>query len=602
MKFFAILFAWLLSSFAAAVPQSCHLTASNGAQNQISPRAIVSDACVSYADLEGLNRKAKPALDDLTRNTDFFSHYRLNLFSKTCPFWNDENSMCGNRACAVTTIDNEDEIPLAWRASELSKLEGPKAEHPGRQLQKERPQRPLQGLLGEHVGESCVVEYDDECDERDYCVPEDESTSGKGDYVSLNQNPERFTGYGGESAKMVWDFIYGENCFPKSTFSHKAGLGMSPTSKGPAEQDFRAVLQDAGRQQVVEQLNNQGLDTPVAVTSRLDFEDECLEKRVFHRLISGMHASISAHVCWEYLDQKTGEWQPNASCYDQRLHSHPERVANIYFNYALLTRAIAKMGPHLKDYAFCMGDSDQDAATKALVQAVAQNAMSAPNVFNEKELFVNGEGPKLKAEVKYKFRNISRTMDCVVCDKCRLWGKIQTAGYGAALKILFEFANDEVPVLTRTELVALFNTYGRLSNSLETVVKFRAMLRNQDLAGEAKDEKAHSIQDRAKKPHAVGLAIDENKTAEVFEDWEDENPASVDRTVWDEVKSECGQVLLAFRIVIRTYVRMPKTVWYIFVTEMNRFWEWFIGLPITPRVWRFERPSLGDLQNERPEL
>jgi len=29
-----------------------------------------------------------------------------------------------------------------------------------------------------------VVEYDDECDERDYCVPDDESATAKGDYVS----------------------------------------------------------------------------------------------------------------------------------------------------------------------------------------------------------------------------------------------------------------------------------------------------------------------------------------------------------------------------------------------------------------------------------
>lgn len=29
-------------------------------------------------------------------------------------------------------------------------------------------------------------------------------------------------------------------------------------------------------------------------------------------------------------------------------------------------------------------------------------------------------------------------MDCVGCDKCRLWGKVQTSGLGTALKILFE--------------------------------------------------------------------------------------------------------------------------------------------------------------------
>lgn len=32
---------------------------------------------------------------------------------------------------------------------------------------------------------------------------------------------------------------------------------------------------------------------------------------------------------------------------------------------------------------------------------------------------------KLKQDFKEKFRNISRIMDCVGCDKCRLWGKVQ---------------------------------------------------------------------------------------------------------------------------------------------------------------------------------
>ena len=96
--------------------------------------------------------------------------------------------MCGNVACAVTTIDEKD-IPPIWRAEELGKLAGPKASHPATR-QPEEPS-PLAGALGEGTEESCVVE-EDECDERDYCLPEDESAGGKGDYVSLTENPERF--------------------------------------------------------------------------------------------------------------------------------------------------------------------------------------------------------------------------------------------------------------------------------------------------------------------------------------------------------------------------------------------------------------------------
>ena len=31
-------------------------------------------------------------------------------------------------------------------------------------------------------------------------------------------------------------------------------------------------------------------------------------------------------------------------------------------------------------------------------------------------------------EFQEHFKNITRVMDCVGCDKCKLWGKLQVAG------------------------------------------------------------------------------------------------------------------------------------------------------------------------------
>lgn len=36
----------------------------------------------------------------------------------------------------------------------------------------------------------------------------------------------------------------------------------------------------------------------------------------------------------------------------------------------------------------------------------------------------------------FRFRNISRIMDCVSCEKCRVWGKLEILGLGTAIKIL----------------------------------------------------------------------------------------------------------------------------------------------------------------------
>ncbi|KAK1690264.1 endoplasmic reticulum Oxidoreductin 1 [Colletotrichum godetiae] len=570
----------------------------------ISPKAIVSDACASYSTLDKLNTKVKPLVDDLTRSTDFFSHYRLNLFHKKCPFWNDENGMCGNIACAVETLDNEEDIPEVWRASELGKLEGPLAKHPPRKVQHERPERPLQGKLGEEVGESCVVEYDDECDERDYCVPEDESASSKGDYVSLLRNPERFTGYAGMGAAQVWDAIYRENCFQKSSFPHSASLGQSQIPhKGPAAQDFRQVLEAVGRQQALDQMRETQPNAPFAAQTGLEAGDECLEKRVFYRVISGMHASISTHLCWDFLNQTTGEWQPNVACYRGRLHTHPERISNLYFNYALVTRAVAKLGPYLqgRDYTFCSGDIDQDAATRSKVLEVTEGAASVPQIFDEGLMFKNGEGPSLKEDFRNRFRNVSRVMDCVGCDKCRLWGKLQTNGYGTALKVLFEFdnASEDIPVLKRTELVALFNTYARISSSLAAINKFRAMVDSEEALAAASAATAakspSSIPDRAKKPHNVVTSPDaEPKKTDPEEEYGEDEPAEED-TLAEMFDEEFGRIYKAFKFVVRRWIEAPKTIFNVLLFELLRFYQYFIGLPVTPRTWHFERPAVDEL-------
>ena len=60
-------------------------------------------------------------------------------------------------------------------------------------------------------------------------------------------------------------------------------------------------------------------------------------------------------------------------------------------------------------------------------------------------------------------------MDCVGCEKCKLWGKLQIIGLGTALKILFSVDDIGQLTLTRNEVIALFNLVSRLSESVHTV-------------------------------------------------------------------------------------------------------------------------------------
>lgn len=512
----------------------------------IEPGAKVSDACASYADLDQLNTRLHPHVRKLVSKTDFFSYYRLNLYNKVCPFWSDENGVCGNVACAVTTLDNEAEIPPTLRAEELSRLEGPKAHHPGKVEQKQHPEKPLHGELGADVQESCVVEYDDECDERDYCVPEDESSSAKGDYVSLVDNPERFTGYAGEGAHQVWEAIYRENCFsrPSATDEESGKSARNPFAamsgpKAEASNNLRAVLQEHGRQQALQQGSLQ---------DQIEFDDECVEKRVFHRIISGMHASISTHLCHDYLNQTTGQWGPNLQCYKERIHTHPERVSNVYFNYALVTRAVGKLKDYVQDYTFCSGDAEEDRKTKDMISSLSAALPAGPDIFDERVMFQNNaldtQGLTLKEDFRNRFRNVSRIMDCVGCDKCRLWGKLQTVGYGTALKVLFEFGQDDTtkPLLRRTELIALVNTLDKISHALTIMGDFRALIDAEQESG----TKRKTVQQK--------LLV---KSHHDDEEMPAENPAS-QQTIQDTIHNEWQLIWSTFVDVLDSWIHLPQ--------------------------------------------
>jgi len=554
---------------------------------------MVADACTSYSALDKLNAELAPSLNDITQNTDFFAYYRLNLYNKVCPFWNDESSICGNRACAVETIEDERNVPPIWRAEELSKLEGAKAQHPGRKLQKERPaKRPLQYQLGENVDESCVLEDDDECDERDYCVPEDEGAAGKGDYVSLVNNTEKFTGYSGPGAWQVWDAIYKENCFSSKTPQAKTG-GAGAGGVLQAANSLKTVFQEYGRQHVDEE-------------DEYPLDDECLEQRAFYRIISGMHASISTHLCWEYFNQTTGSWFKNVECYKERLHNHPERVSNLYFNYALVTRAVAKLRTHLKSYTFCSGDPDQDFETKQKVLELTNHAASAPPTFDEHNMFQDPAMLELKDDFKVRFRNVSRMMDCVGCDKCRLWGKLQTAGYGAALKVLFEFdenKNGENPHLRRTELVALINTFGRLSHSVSSVQQFRQAVNTGDysvmgpVAGNippAGNPKSTSEQSSSSSPSSFSSDFDfEELDDDPYVDPHTARPQA--GSLKEEFLGEIHLVWRAYKMVMRSWIEMPFKLSAIVVMEVQRLWNFWLGLPVPERSWDLSFPSRDEL-------
>lgn len=87
------------------------------------------------------------------------------------------------------------------------------------------------------------------------------SILAEGDYIDLIANPELFTGYSGPAANRIWSTIYSENCFGISELDLLAKPNTDNVS--PASSGSEALTQAEGD------------------------EEQCLEKRVYYKIISG---------------------------------------------------------------------------------------------------------------------------------------------------------------------------------------------------------------------------------------------------------------------------------------------------------------------------
>lgn len=195
------------------------------------------------------------------------------------------------------------------------------------------------------------------------------------------------------------------------------------------------------------------------------------------------------HICAEHLNKNTGMWEMNVNCFYERIGKFPNRIENLYFLWVVATRAVSKLAPIINDHPFCEGLGAEEELVKRHVMQVEEVLKSCPETFDETVLFNDYQTSEtspsnLKLQFRDSFRNISRIMDCVGCEKCKLWGKLQTSGLGTALKILFGSANVKAPFLTRMELVSLINVYWRISESVAYLGEFHKLMQPKKIYGE----------------------------------------------------------------------------------------------------------------------
>lgn len=399
----------------------------------IDPHDQVDDAKCTVQSIQDANHEHYfPVVNELAKKT-FFRTFKVDLDSE-CPFWAMQ-VMCGaSGGCSVCKCDEKD-IPIPWKITKVDRV------NTFLGIGKERP-KPW-------------VDVD-----RDVWFPKPDER--KMSYVNLQLNPETNTGYSGREANRVWQAIYTENCF------------------------------QGGK-----------------------LEDMCYEERVFYRLLSGLHSSITMKVATyhfkrdaanKHVEHNTYDmFTPNYDMFEYGLAKFPERLKNLYFLYSFMLRAIVKASDVLENFDYNTGNELEDKETQRLVKQLltlksavmvdgddaATNADSntvvdasgkqqcKSPVFDESSLFRTSaqdiDAVHFKEQMRDHFRNISMIMDCVACEKCRMWSKLEMLGLATALKIVLADSPAEYSTLQRNEIIALLNAFKQHAQSIEDVGKFNDM-------------------------------------------------------------------------------------------------------------------------------
>ncbi|GJP51274.1 hypothetical protein CLOM_g10447 [Closterium sp. NIES-68] len=310
---------------------------------------VVDDCCCEYETVDELNTQVlQPLLTQLV-NTTFFKYFKARLWCD-CPFWPDDG-MCHSRDCSVGEC-RDDEVPAPLRCPSPrppsllpADVDEPRdadldsgADESGSGVA-ESAKAESAGSVDRTVDRSAFqawVEADNPW------TADDESDTASQVYVNLALNPERYTGYGGDSARRIWQAIYQESCF-----------------------------QDGSK-------------------------DTCTERRVFYRLISGLHQSISVHVAASQIwDSTAGQWGPNIAIFHHRVAKFPERLANLYFTFLFVLRAATKAADFLSRASYDTGNPGEDAQTATLVQQVVRSERlraACPLPFDEARMWRGDEG------------------------------------------------------------------------------------------------------------------------------------------------------------------------------------------------------------------
>eukprot|EP00547_Thalassionema_nitzschioides_P004988 CAMPEP_0194204980 /NCGR_PEP_ID=MMETSP0156-20130528/4353_1 /TAXON_ID=33649 /ORGANISM="Thalassionema nitzschioides, Strain L26-B" /LENGTH=496 /DNA_ID=CAMNT_0038931127 /DNA_START=197 /DNA_END=1687 /DNA_ORIENTATION=- len=455
------------------------MTSTDSNENSLSQRFLGWDGnknipeCAKgtkFCTIEKLNKDIVHGLLQKVVETDYFSHFKIDLCSE-CTLWEDF-PLCKMKDCSVCECNE----PPSWSYVNVEDFPstGPDLKNgcDSTTIADDNVVTTVDPFVIDGWTNNNMFLFGKESQDTQRSEKEEAASNrnASAQVVDLRLNPEGYTGYTGPSAEKVWSEIHSTNCYqPQPPMSDEPSSTPAEEKKNDSSPPV-AYSDDK---------NNNRRDNYCLLSS---------EQRLYNRFISGLHSSISLHIahsfCLEMDPEKVGEckmWGLNDEIASDRVLQYPDRVENLYVAFTLLLKAVIKA-----EYAIEAAiPHDDPSLLESLMhwkESLLPELISLPDklpdntlLFDESVLQKDPDfHPQKRMELQHRFEHLTKIMQCVGCDRCKLWGTLQTLGLGTALRVLFYDQQEDGGLnLSRQEAVALVNTLERLSSSLVYAREFQ---------------------------------------------------------------------------------------------------------------------------------
>ncbi|KAL7578424.1 hypothetical protein ACA910_012819 [Epithemia clementina (nom. ined.)] len=206
-------------------------------------------------------------------------------------------------------------------------------------------------------------------------------------------------------------------------------------------------------------------------------------KADFNKVVSGLHSLISAQVIrgiQEKIDN--GEpfgasevWTDPRAEFNRRLSRSgetPLAIENLYFLHMLLLTAVSKSRDRLlQDCSNGRFEANVVDDVRALLDCklLGDSAIGVAAKKLHDHATKDSDSVVALWEARMRTRELTRIMNCVQCNKCRLHGKISTMGVSTALQLLVgKTGEGEDPTIVhRVELATLLTTLHKCSRAIQ---------------------------------------------------------------------------------------------------------------------------------------